>query len=108
MKQAKHKLIRDNEALILKREGKLPKVKILTPDDFKTCLYRLLKESVLKLEPDFDNSTLADILEIIYSFARLNNTSVYQLDKLREERVEIYGSYNKRLELLRVSNRNSR
>lgn len=91
-----NKLVRDQVPLIIKRSGQRPKVRFLEDEEFKKELARKLKEEVSDFIEWSKVDDLIDILEIIYAYAKLYNISFYELDRLRIEKANEKGSYNKR------------
>jgi len=63
----KNKLIRDLIPEIIKSKGKIPDIKVLNDQDYKTELDLKLQEEVKEYLTDDNCDELADIIEVIYA-----------------------------------------
>lgn len=88
-----NKLVRDKITQIIKDEGKMPVVKILSDSDFELYLNKKLCEELAEYLDGENIEELVDILEVIYAIAGTKGVSVEQLEKLRAEKAEKKGAF---------------
>jgi predicted house-cleaning noncanonical NTP pyrophosphatase (MazG superfamily) len=91
------KLIRDKIPEIMEREGRTGATHIATTEEYYEKLKMKLKEEVAEFSKDEKMEELADILEVVYSIAKFKQLSIEELEKIRKEKVEKRGSFDKRI-----------
>lgn len=100
-----NKLVRDNIIEIIHQTGKNCEYKVLDSNEFKIELLKKLEEEVEEYHKDNNVEELADIIEVVYSLARLHKCSPQQLEKIRAKKAATHGSFNKKIFLLEVKDK---
>jgi len=97
-----NKLVRDKIPEIIKKDGKVPIVKIADDEEFELKLIEKLKEEIEEYEKDKNPEELADILEIIDSVIKLNKINKKDLIKIRNKKSKEKGSFDNKVILKEV------
>ena len=97
-----NKLVRDKILGIIKANGQKPTYKILTADEYAVELTKKLVEEVEEYKKDKNTDELADIMEVVYALANLHGCTVEELEKIRAEKAEKRGGFEKRIFLVEV------
>ena len=95
-----NKAVRDKIPEIIKESGKNCNVKKLKDSEFLVELEKKLIEELTEYQESKDVEELADILEAIY---RISNLKGFDLDKVRLEKIEKRGKFEKNLFLVDTS-----
>jgi len=95
-----NKPIRDKIPEIIKESGKNCNVKKLKDSEFLVQLEKKLVEELAEYQESKNVEELADILEAIY---RISNLKGFDLDKVRLEKIEKRGKFEKNLFLVDTS-----
>ena len=72
----------------------------MSDEKFLVEMEKKLSEEVAEYQNDKNPEELADILEVIYRIAKLKGISKEQLEKIRLDKVEKRGSFEKNLFLV--------
>lgn len=94
-----NKLIRDRIPEIIESDGKECEVTVLSDDEYLKQLNIKLKEELDEYYESGEAEELADIAEIIYAIANLKGLSNAQFEKLRLNKREQRGGFEKKLYL---------
>jgi len=100
------KLVRDNIPDIIKANGEIPVVEVLSDNDYKKELEKKLFEECQEVldSTGIDRiEELADLLEVMISLAELENKTFYDIIELREDKKSKRGGFSKRLFLKGVN-----
>ena len=97
-----NKLVRDKILEIIKTNGQKPTHKILTADEYAVELTKKLVEEVEEYKKDKNTDELADIMEVVYALARLHSCTAEELEKIRAEKAEKCGGFEKKIFLVEV------
>ena len=95
-----NKPIRDKIPEIIKESGKNCNVKKLKDSEFLVQLEKKLVEELTEYQESKNVEELADVLEVIY---RISNLKGFDLDKVRLEKIEKRGKFEKNLFLVDTS-----
>ena len=95
-----NKPIRDKIPEIIKESGKNCNVKKLKDSEFLVQLEKKLVEELAEYQESKNVEELADVLEVIY---RISNLKGFDLDKVRLEKIEKRGKFEKNLFLVDTS-----
>lgn len=95
-----NKLVRDNIPEIIKKNGQIPRTKVLTEEEYKYALEEKLKEEVNEYISDNSIEELADILEVVDAIAQLNNFTWQEIINKKNIKKEQRGGFSKRLFLI--------
>ena len=98
-----NKAIRDKIPEIIQKDGHSCSVKTLSDEDFLEQLEKKLSEEVIEYQNDKNPEELADILEVIYRIAQLKGVSKEELEKIRINKIDERGGFEKNLFLLDTS-----
>lgn len=98
-----NKLVRDKILEIIKANGQKPIHKVLDVDEYTVELTKKLFEEVEEYKKDKNTDELADIMEVIYALASLHSCTPEELEKLRAEKAEKRGSFDKKIFLIEVT-----
>lgn len=85
MKKEYYKLVRDNIPEIMRKEGELPKIAVMTDKEYRNELGLKLQEECNELLSSYDISEFADVLEVLEAIAKSRSIS---WDKVLEEKVK--------------------
>jgi hypothetical protein len=98
-----NKLVRDKILEIIKVNGQKSTHKILTADEYAVELTKKLVEEVEEYKKDKNTDELADIMEVVYALARLHSCTAEELEKIRAEKAEKRGGFEKKIFLVEVT-----
>lgn len=94
------KLVRDKIPDIIKHQGETPNIEILSDDKYLFELDKKLSEEVEEYQESKQLEELADILEVIYSICAARGSSIDELHKIREEKLDKRGGFSERIFLI--------
>ena len=97
-----NKLVRDKIPEIIMQQGNTPKVATLTDAEYFTALNQKLTEEVAEYLEDYSIEELADIMEVVYAIAKHRGLSREELEKLRFDKRNNRGAFDKKICLLEV------
>lgn len=99
-----NKLIRDRIPEIIETSGKTCSVHTLDSKEYINELNKKLTEELKEYQESGELEELADIMEVIYAIAQFKGSSIEELEKIRQEKKEKRGGFEKRMFLESVSN----
>ena len=105
MEKVYNKLVRDNIPNIIKSNGEIPITRILDNDEYKKELENKLYEEyqeVLEATGKDRLEELADMLEIISSLAKLENSTLNNVIEIANKKVLKRGSFENKIFLEKV------
>ena len=102
MEKNYNKLVRDNIPEIIERSGNKCKFEILSDDDYIKMLDAKLDEELAEYHSDQNLEELADLLEVIYAVTKARGFSLDELERLREEKAEKRGGFERKLLLVKT------
>lgn len=94
-----NKLIRDKIPKIITSSGKQCIVETMNEPEYIEALDCKLNEELEEYQADKSLEELADLLEVMYAVVRARGYSIDELEKVRKEKAEKRGSFEKRLRL---------
>ena len=97
------KLIRDKIPEIIEQSGKKCIVEVMDNDTYIEYLDQKLNEELSEYQQDKSIEELADLLEVMYAVVVARGYSVAELERIRLEKSEKRGAFEKRLLLKSVS-----
>lgn len=96
-----NKLVRDKIPEIISKDGKTSELQIASDDDaFLSFLSQKLVEESKEFVENKDPKELADILEVMLAILHLKKISFSELEKIRLDKREDHGGFDKRVILL--------
>ncbi|WP_433709102.1 nucleoside triphosphate pyrophosphohydrolase [Paenibacillus illinoisensis] len=101
-----NKLVRDKIPQIIETSGKSCDVKVLNEEEYEAALKKKMQEELNEfLEAKDKNEQiheLADLLEVIYSFAHNQGTTIEELENIRKNKQDGRGGFGEKIMLLTV------
>jgi len=97
-----NKAVRDRIPEIIRASGKECVVEVVSPERWLELLNQKLAEEVAEYHEKPSLEELADILEVIRAIVDLRGETWEELEKVRVEKAEERGGFEKRLVLLEV------
>jgi len=97
-----NKLVRDKIPEIIKEKGDLAETRELSDLEYLKELNKKLKEEVVEYLEDNNVEELADIVEVIYGILNAKNVSLDEFEKIRKDKVDKRGAFNKKIFLQKV------
>lgn len=97
-----NKVIRDHIPEVIEKSGKKYEIKVLNDEEYLAGLKKKLVEEIDEFIEADDVNELADILEVVYSIARLKGVSKKQLEEMRKAKETMNGGFNKNLYLIKT------
>ena len=97
-----NKLVRDRIPEIIENSGKTAHTHLLSDEEYIAELDRKLGEEYAEYQADKNIEELADMLEVIYAIAKARGTSVEELERVRKEKAEKNGAFEKKIFLEEV------
>lgn len=98
-----NKLVRDKILEIIKANGQKSTHRILDADEYAVELTKKLFEEVEEYKKDKNTDELADIMEVVYALASLNDCTPEELERLRAEKAEKRGGFDKKIFLIEAT-----
>ena len=95
------KLVRDKIPEIREKDNLVPICRTLNNKEYQIELNKKLVEEVKEYLESQETEELADIVEVIYSIVKLKNISLEDFEKIRIDKVEKRGSFDKKIFLER-------
>ena len=96
------KLVRDKIPKIIEKSGKHCKIEILSDEKYLEMIDKKLNEELAEYHEDQNIEELADLLEVIYAATKARGYSIEELEKVRVEKVEKRGGFDKKILLIKV------
>ena len=97
-----NKLVREKIPEIIKNSNKTPHTRILDADEYITELHKKLDEECAEFHKDKNVEELADIMEVVYALAEAVGSSPEELERVRKEKADERGGFEKKIFLERV------
>ena len=97
------KLVRDRIPEIIEASGKTCVTEILPDDEYLRMIDTKLDEELAEYHKDQNIEELADLMEVIYAAAIARGYTIEQLEKVRAEKSEKRGAFQKKLLLVEVT-----
>ena len=97
-----NKLVRDRIPEIITGNGSKCSTEILSPEDYLRMLDAKLDEELAEYHKDQNIEELADLLEVIRAVAVARGYTLEELERVRYEKTEKRGGFEKRILLKEV------
>ncbi len=94
-----NKLVRDKITDIIEADGRIAKYRILDENEYRQELNKKLQEEVKEYLEDNNVEELADIVEVIYGILSSMNVSIQEFEKIRINKQEKRGAFEKKIYL---------
>lgn len=94
-----NKLIRDKIPEIITSSGKQCIVDVMNEAEFLEALDCKLEEELAEYQADKSLEELADLLEVMYAVVVARGYSIEELERVRKQKAEKRGGFEKRLRL---------
>lgn len=92
-------LVRDKITDIIEAEVRMAKCRILDENEYRLKLNKKLQEEVKEYLEDNNVEELADIVEVIYGILNSMDVSIKEFEKIRINKQEKRGAFEKRIYL---------
>ena len=96
-----NKAIRDKIPEIIKKSGHDYNIKTLSDDEFLLELDKKLSEELEEYNQSKSVEELADLVEVVQRIVKLRGTSLEEFEKIKSEKVEKRGAFEKNLFLIK-------
>ena len=96
------KLVRDKIPEIIEKSGKQCEIEILSDEKYLEMIDKKLDEELAEFHKDKNIEELTDLLEVIYAASKARGYSIEELEKVRVEKVEKRGGFDKKILLKKV------
>ena len=96
------KLVRDKIPKIIEKSGKQCEIEILADEKHLEMIDKKLDEELAEYHKDQNIEELADLLEVIYAATKARGYSIEELEKVRTEKAERHGGFDKKILLKKV------
>ena len=96
------KLVRDKIPEIIEGSGKHCEIEVLSDEKYFEMIDKKLDEELAEYHKDKNIEELADLLEVIYAATKARGYSIEELEKVRVEKVEKRGGFDKKILLKKV------
>lgn len=97
-----NKLVRDKIPEIIEQGGKRCRVEVLSDEDYLRMVDAKLDEELAEYHSDQNIEELADLLEVICAAAAARGYSREELERIRADKAEKRGAFEKKLLLIDV------
>ncbi|HOC34830.1 MAG TPA: nucleoside triphosphate pyrophosphohydrolase [Ruminococcus flavefaciens] len=94
-----NKLIRDKIPEIIEAAGKQCIVEVMNEEEYLEALDAKLNEELAEYQADKSLEELADLLEVMYAVVRARGYTTEKLERVRKQKAEKRGGFEKRLRL---------
>ena len=94
-----NKLIRDKIPEIIEAAGKQCIVEVMNDEEYLEALDTKLNEELAEYQADKSLEELADLLEVMYAVVRARGYTTEELERVRKQKAEKRGGFEKRLRL---------
>lgn len=94
-----NKLIRDSIPEIIEATGKQCIVEVMNEVEYIAALDQKLNEELEEYQADKSLEELADLLEVMYAVVVARGYSIEELERVRKQKAEKRGGFEKRLRL---------
>ena len=96
------KLVRDKIPEIIENSGKQCEIEILSDEKYLEMIDKKLDEEIAEYHKDKNIEELADLLEVVYTATKARGYSIDDLEKVRAEKSEKRGGFDKKILLKKV------
>lgn len=97
-----NKLVRDKIPEIIKEKGDFFETRELSEPEYLKELNKKLQEEVVEYLEDNNVEELADIVEVVHGILNAKNISLEEFEKIRQDKVDRRGAFNKKIFLEKV------
>lgn len=97
MKKVFNKLVRDKIPEIIEANGESAEIEILDDQRFLQQLHEKLFEEANEFVEEDSVEELADLMEVIYAIARLRGIDLEEVEKVRKEKAQKRGAFEKKI-----------
>ena len=91
--------MRDRIPEIIEKDGRKAKTRILDDEEYRKQLNKKLQEEVKEYLEDNNLEELADIVEVVYGILNSMNVTVDEFEKVRNNKKEKNGGFEKKIYL---------
>ena len=103
-----HKLVRDRIPEIIEESGKTCAWSVLSEEDYLKLLDEKLNEELAEYQENKSMEELADLMEVIRAVAAARGSDIAEVERIRKEKAEKRGGFEKRILLESVTEEQGR
>ena len=103
-----HKLVRDRIPEIIEESGKTCVWSVLSEEDYLRLLDEKLNEELAEYQESKSMEELADLMEVIRAVAAARGSDIAEVERIRKEKAEKRGGFEKRILLESVTEEQGR
>ena len=92
-----NKLVRDKIPQIIEEDNKKCSVRILDDEEYLHMVDAKLDEELAEYHKDQNIDELADLLEVIYAATKASGYSIEDLERIRKEKDDKRGAFDKKI-----------
>ena len=97
MKKHVNKLVRDNIPFICKKNGQIPKIRVLNDTEYTFALNKKLKEEIREYLKCNDIEELADIVEVVEALAENQGSSIEEVMEIKQNKQNKNGAFKNKV-----------
>ena len=95
-----NKLVRDKIPELIEKQGEKPSIRVLEREEYFRHLEQKLDEEVGEYHRDKTVEELADILEVVFALAEVNEVTRQELLSVYQKKHDARGGFEKRIFLI--------
>ena len=103
MGQVLFSVVRDKIPQIIEEDNKKCSIRILDDEEYLQMVDAKLDEELAEYHKDQNVEELADLLEVIYAAAKARGYSIEELERIRKEKADKRGAFDKKIFLETVT-----
>lgn len=93
------KLVRDNIPQIIRDDGAYPVTRELDKEEYMDALLDKMDEEYGEFRDEHDIEEVADLLEVLRSYLKLQGSSMEEVEVLRKKKLKVKGGFEKKIYL---------
>lgn len=103
MGQVLFSVVRDKIPQIIEEDNKKCSIRVLDDEEYLQMVDAKLDEELAEYHKDQNVEELADLLEVIYAAAKARGYSIEELERIRKEKADKRGAFDKKIFLETVT-----
>jgi predicted house-cleaning noncanonical NTP pyrophosphatase (MazG superfamily) len=92
-----NKLVRDKIPEIIENDGHKAVFHKATENEYLEKLSEKLREEIGEFLAEYNGEELADVLEVIYTIAKIRNIDLNEVEEIRKDKLEARGGFDKKI-----------
>ncbi|MBI2545870.1 nucleoside triphosphate pyrophosphohydrolase [Candidatus Woesearchaeota archaeon] len=91
------KLVRDKIPNIIRKQGRMPNIRIAADSEYVQLLLKKLDEEVTEYQISREPEELADIIEVAIALGKTHKISPAKLEQVRKKKAKERGTFDKKI-----------